>query len=169
MPTTRLRGSASDPLASECQATADEADYQPHFQPPIAVVSEVIVITPSSARADSNPAQPMEQETAPLSGEPLTAFRRYLWLIRRILMHDHRLSSHDAEDLAQDIFLAMAEGWNRRRQKDEGATIAWIRTIVRHIASIMAASPSGGHGPASSKSCSSRSWCKGAGSQRLIG
>jgi RNA polymerase sigma factor (sigma-70 family) len=64
---------------------------------------------------------------------PLAAMERYRWLIDRILTQDYNLSSHDADDVDQDVFLAFMMGWAGRRQTDEKSTEAWVRTIVKRV------------------------------------
>jgi RNA polymerase sigma factor (sigma-70 family) len=146
MPSTRLRGSAPDLIAAPCRATAVEADCPPRLQPLTAVVDVAIDHRPPSAPADNRPAQPLEREIdSPRAAEPTSpggesadelyaAFQKNLWLIRRILTWDRGLSSHDAEEVEQDIFIEMEKSWSSRQQTDARSTEAWIRTIVHRVA-----------------------------------
>jgi RNA polymerase sigma factor (sigma-70 family) len=114
--------------------TPEQRDFLLSREPCDRVGRTIRIYKLGEAEGPSRPAA----APASLSGEsahaPLTAFKQYGWLIDSVLFEDFKLSSHDAHDARQDVYLAMAAGWNGRRQTDERATEAWIRTIVRRIA-----------------------------------
>jgi RNA polymerase sigma factor (sigma-70 family) len=94
------------------------------------LVDQIKAVLSPSISADSQGAMP----TGEAKDQRLEVFNRYQWLINTILTEDYDFSS-DIEDVRQGIFVAICEGWNRKRESDERATEAWIRTVVRNVAS----------------------------------